>query len=75
VCACRTSFKDVGKGWYHLGETNQETYEYSKLKRFLQLVRFVMQDTLRFLAEDIMAKFVAFVQVGPNWWQGLGGCW
>lgn len=63
---CRTSFKDVGKGWYNLAESNFETYRFSKLCRFLGLVRFSMEDTLRFLAEGSMAKFVGFIQVGTT---------
>jgi dynein heavy chain len=53
----------VGKGWYNLAETNFETYRFSKLRRFLGLVRFGMEDSLRYLAEGSMAKFVAFMQV------------
>lgn len=37
--AIKSSFKDVGKGWYNLHESNMETYEFSKLRRFLTLVR------------------------------------
>lgn len=42
----------------------QETYEFSKLKKFLTLTRFIMEDTLRGLVEDSLAKFTAFMQVG-----------
>lgn len=41
----------------------QETYEFSKLKKFLTLTRFIMEDTLRGLVEDSLAKFTAFMQV------------
>jgi hypothetical protein len=61
---CRTSFKDVGKGWYNLAESNFEAYRFSKLRRFLGLVRFGMEDTLRYLVEGSIAKFVTFMQVG-----------
>ena len=60
--AIRNSFKDVGKGWFNLGESSQETYEFSKLKKFLALTRFVMEDTLRFLVEDSAARFTTFMQ-------------
>lgn len=43
----KSSFKDVGKGWYNLHESNMETYEFSKLRRFLSLVRFHMEDSMR----------------------------
>ncbi|KAK9803422.1 hypothetical protein WJX72_010826 [[Myrmecia] bisecta] len=60
--AIRNSFKDIGKGWYNLNEANYETYQFSKLKRFLLLVRFVMEDTLRSCVEDNLARFAAFVR-------------
>jgi len=61
--ACRTSFKDVGKGWYNLAESNFEAYRFSKLRRFLALVRYGMEDTLRYLVEGSIVKFTAFMQV------------
>ncbi|GLI62391.1 hypothetical protein VaNZ11_005010 [Volvox africanus] len=60
--AIRNSFKDVGKGWFNLAEASMETYEFSKLRKFLTLTRFVMEDTMRGLVEDSLAKFTAFVQ-------------
>ncbi|GLC56009.1 hypothetical protein PLESTB_001054700 [Pleodorina starrii] len=60
--AIRNSFKDVGKGWFNLGEASMETYEFSKLRKFLTLTRFVMEDTMRGLVEDSLAKFTTFVQ-------------
>ncbi len=29
----KASFKDVGKGWFNLHESNMETYEFSKLRK------------------------------------------
>lgn len=51
----------MGKGWFNLQEANMETYEFSKLKKFLTLTRFVMEDTLRFLVEESLQKYVAFI--------------
>lgn len=47
-----------------MAESNFEAYRFSKLRRFLGLVRFGMEDTLRFLVEGSIAKFVTFMQVG-----------
>ena len=58
----KNSFKDVGKGWYNMQETNRETYEFSKLKKFLNMIRFVMEDTMRFLVEDSLQKYTNFIQ-------------
>lgn len=72
ACA-RAAFKDVGKGWYNLGETNWHTYEFSKLRRLLLLVRLIMEDTLRMVGEDSMVKFNAFLKVrGPQEGGGHG---
>lgn len=39
-----------------------QTYEFSKLKKFLLVARFMMEDTLRFLVEESAARFAGFVQ-------------
>lgn len=41
--AIRTSLRDVGKGWFNLHETNWEVYQISKLKKFMEMVKFNMQ--------------------------------
>ena len=40
----KSSFKGVGKGWFNLNvtEDEKESYEFGKLKKFLQLVNFMM---------------------------------
>ena len=43
-------------------ESNMETYEFSKLRRLLALVRFTMEDTIRFLVEESLGKYVAYVR-------------
>lgn len=57
----RFALKDVGKGWFNIHESNRETYDFSKLKRFLTLTRFVMEDTLRLLLEENLNKFHKFL--------------
>jgi dynein heavy chain len=59
----RLSLKDAGKGHYNLAESSFEAYRFSKLRRLLGLVRFSMEDSLRYLVQGSMAKFVAFMQV------------
>jgi len=58
----KSTFKDVGKGWFNLYETQQETYECSKLKKFINMTKYVMEDTLRYLVEASTETFVAFVE-------------
>lgn len=37
------------------------SYEFSKLKKFLTLTRFIMEDTLRFLVEESLTRYVTFL--------------
>jgi dynein heavy chain len=39
----RTSLRDVGKGWFNIHETNWEVYQISKMKKFMEMVKFNMQ--------------------------------
>lgn len=57
----RTSLKEMRKGWFNLEEANNEVYAFSKLRKFLTFVNFVMQDTLRFLVEDSLHAYTAFL--------------
>ena len=41
--AIRTSLRDVGKGWFNIHETNWEVYQISKMKKFMEMVKFTMQ--------------------------------
>jgi dynein heavy chain len=51
----------VGKGWFNIHETSKETYEFGKLKKFLTLVNFMMQDTVLTMTKDSVREFVEFV--------------
>lgn len=41
----------VGKGWFNMQETSKITYDFGKLKRFLTVVRLIMQDSLLFVVK------------------------
>jgi dynein heavy chain len=55
------SFEDVGKGWFNIKEDSKETYEFGKLKKFLTLVNFMMQDTVLTMSRESVKEFVDFV--------------
>ena len=42
----RSALRDVGKGWFNIHETNWEVYQISKLKKFMESVKFIMQVAL-----------------------------
>ena len=62
--AIRTSLRDVGKGWFNIHETNWEVYQISKLKKFMEAVKFNMQDSLRFLVQDSLVNFTQMIVDG-----------
>jgi len=57
----KNSFDDVGKGWFNIHESARETYEFGKLKKFLTLVNFMMQDTVLTLCKESVKEFVQFI--------------
>ncbi|XP_030840434.1 dynein heavy chain 1, axonemal isoform X1 [Strongylocentrotus purpuratus] len=59
--AIRTSLRDVGKGWFNLHESNWEVYQRSKLKKFMEMVKFCMQDSLRYLVQDSLVNFTQMI--------------
>ena len=58
---CKTSFQDVGKGWFNIHEMSKETYEFGKLKKFLTLINFMMHDTVLNITKDSVKDFVEFM--------------
>jgi len=51
----------VGKGWFNMKETSKVTYDFGKLKRFLTMVRLIMQDTLLSLVQKSYYNFYDFI--------------
>lgn len=59
--AMRSSLRDMSKGWYNLYETNWEVYLMSKLRKLMELLKYILQDTLRFLVQDSLTNFSQFI--------------
>lgn len=53
--------KDIQKGWFNLEESNTEVYSFSKLKKFLGFINFVMQDTMRLAVQSGLEKYKNFI--------------
>ncbi|KAL4440889.1 hypothetical protein ABPG74_009302 [Tetrahymena malaccensis] len=47
----KTQFADVGKGWFNMKENERITYDFGKLKKFLTVIRLMMQDTVTSLVQ------------------------
>lgn len=52
---------DFGKGWFNIKEQDWSVYQISKLKKFMELVKFEMQDSLRFLVQDSLVSYTQMV--------------
>lgn len=63
----KDSLGGVGKGWFNLEEKNREVYQFSKLKKFMKMVNFMMEDALRFLVEDSTQKYLDFFRLTTNY--------
>jgi dynein heavy chain len=50
----RYQLKDVKKGWFNIEESNLEVYNFSKLRKFMFRVNFMMEDIIR----DLMYRSV-----------------
>lgn len=60
--AIRSNFRKCGKGWFNLMENRFEIYRHGKLRRFLTMTRFRMEDTLRMLVNESIQSFVQFMR-------------
>lgn len=60
----RGALREVGKGWFNIHETNWEVYQISKLKKFMETVKFIMQDSMRFLVQDSLMSLTQMVVDG-----------
>ena len=58
----KNNFSGVGKGWFNMKETSKITYDFGKLKRFLTVVRLLMQDTVLSLVKRNYTKFATFMK-------------
>ncbi|KAF7272031.1 hypothetical protein GWI33_015147, partial [Rhynchophorus ferrugineus] len=58
----RMCIGDLGKGWFDINERSYEVYEISKLNRFMELVKYRMQYTLRLLVENSLQAFINMVE-------------
>jgi len=58
----RSDFESVGKGWFSIHETSADTYREGKMKKLLAVVRFMMEDTMRYFALDCVADYCSVME-------------
>ncbi|XP_029908318.1 dynein heavy chain 1, axonemal [Myripristis murdjan] len=57
----RLKLRDVGPGWYSLNEHQWDLYKMSKLYSLMSLVRYKLQDSLRFLVLNSLSSLTQMV--------------
>lgn len=57
---------DVGKGWFNIHETSSEVYAFSKLRRFLTMVNFMMEDSLRKSVQTSLEDYARGIQTASD---------
>eukprot|EP01116_Phalansterium_solitarium_P017128 TRINITY_DN413_c0_g1_i5.p1 TRINITY_DN413_c0_g1~~TRINITY_DN413_c0_g1_i5.p1 ORF type:complete len:4163 (-),score=2181.62 TRINITY_DN413_c0_g1_i5:539-13027(-) len=62
----KTCLKDVGKGWFNLQENRMELYQVSKLKKFMNVVKFMMEDSMRFMVQDSLEAYARYIEVSAS---------
>ena len=55
-------FENVGKGWFSIHETSSDTYREGKMKKLLTVIRFMMEDALRYFALDCVADYCTVME-------------
>ncbi|TGZ66131.1 hypothetical protein CRM22_005485 [Opisthorchis felineus] len=60
----RSCLRDSGKGWFNIYETDFYVYTQSKLKKLMELVKYCMQDTLRYLVMDSLTSLTNMIRDG-----------
>ncbi|KAL0272752.1 UNVERIFIED_CONTAM: hypothetical protein PYX00_005610 [Menopon gallinae] len=59
----RMCLQDTGKGWFNIKEKNWKIYELSKLYRYMELIKFRMETSLKCLVESSTDLLVKLVEV------------
>uniref|UniRef100_A0A8V1A4F4 Dynein axonemal heavy chain 1 n=1 Tax=Gallus gallus TaxID=9031 RepID=A0A8V1A4F4_CHICK len=56
--AVKTGLRDAGKGWYNLEQSSWDVYQMSKLHKLMKRIRFILQDSVRYLVQNSLIRFI-----------------
>ncbi|KAM0726282.1 Dynein axonemal heavy chain 1 [Formica fusca] len=59
----RLCLRDIGKGWFDLEQRRHDIYDVMKLKRFMDLIVYRMQNALRNLVERSIALYLEMLEI------------
>ncbi|XP_019331155.1 dynein axonemal heavy chain 1 [Alligator mississippiensis] len=55
--AVKSCLREIGKGWYNLAQSNWGVYQMSKLHKLMELIKFNLQDSVRYLVQKSLVSF------------------
>ncbi|XP_071611851.1 dynein axonemal heavy chain 1 [Heliangelus exortis] len=55
--AIKSNLRDAGKNWYNLEQSQQDVYQMSKLHNLMKRIRFILQDSVRYLVQNSLINF------------------
>ncbi|XP_072203968.1 dynein axonemal heavy chain 1 [Excalfactoria chinensis] len=56
--AVKMSLRDAGIGWYNLERSSWDVYQMSKLHQLMKRIKFILQDSVRFLVQNSLISFI-----------------
>lgn len=56
-----SNLREAGTDWYKLEQTNWDVYLLSKLRKLMNRIRFMLQDSLRYLIQNSLISFTQLV--------------
>uniref|UniRef100_G1MWR4 Dynein axonemal heavy chain 1 n=1 Tax=Meleagris gallopavo TaxID=9103 RepID=G1MWR4_MELGA len=56
--AVKIGLRNAGKGWYNLEQSSWDVYQMSKLHKLMKRVKFILQDSVRYLVQNSLIRFI-----------------
>lgn len=55
--AVKSNLRHAGKDWYNLEQSRWDVYQMSKLHKLMTRIKFMLQDSLRYLVQNSLISF------------------
>lgn len=69
--AVKSNLRDGGKDWYNLEQSHWDVYQMSKLCKLMKRIKFMLQDSLRYLVQN---SLISFTQLLLDACHGIQNC-
>ncbi|OAF70501.1 hypothetical protein A3Q56_01728, partial [Intoshia linei] len=62
----KSCLRDVGKGWYNINQDNHDIYKISKLSKLIEMIKYCMQDSIRYLVMNSLRDYEFLFKEATN---------